>query len=30
MDFLAISSGETHFKGELRRNQMRQTWKSCV
>jgi len=30
MDFLAISGCETHFTSELRRNQLRQTWRSCV
>jgi len=25
MDFLAILDGKTHFKSELRRNQLRQT-----
>jgi len=29
MDFLAILGCETPFKSELRRNQLRQTWKSC-
>jgi len=28
MDFLAIWGCETHFKSELRRNQLK--WKSCI
>jgi len=30
MDFLVISGSETHFKSILRRNQSRQTWRSCM
>jgi len=28
--FLVIFGCETHFKSELRRHQLRQTWTSCI
>jgi len=30
MDFLVISGCETHFKSKLWRNQLIQTWRSCI
>jgi len=30
IDFLVILDCETHFNNESRRNQLRQTWRSCI